>query len=58
MIHDFHLPEATLSVVFDPLTSEYRMILLSGCACMCVSMKRELSTTAIDISTILIETYV
>jgi hypothetical protein len=55
MVHDFYLPDATLSVVFDPLTSEYRMILLSGCTSMCVGMKCKLSAAAITIFIILIE---
>lgn len=39
MVRDFYLPDATLSVVFDPLANEYRMILMSYCTSMCVSMK-------------------
>jgi len=49
MINDFYLPDATLSVVFDALTSEYRMILLSGCKSTCVCMKCKLSTGFISL---------
>jgi hypothetical protein len=55
MVHDFYVPDATLSVVFDPLTSEHRMILLSGCTSMCVSMKRKVSAVALVVFTVLIE---
>jgi hypothetical protein len=47
MVRDFYLPDAILSVVFDPLTHEYRMILLSGCTSMCVCMKCKLSTAVV-----------
>jgi hypothetical protein len=49
MINDFYLPDATLSVVFDPLTSEYRMILLSGCKSTCVCMRCKLSAGSISL---------
>lgn len=49
MINDFYLPDATLSVVFDPLTSEYRMILLSGCTSTCVCMRCKLSAGSITL---------
>jgi hypothetical protein len=44
MIHDFYLPNTTLSVVFDPATDEYRLILLSGCTSMCVCLKCKCTT--------------
>jgi hypothetical protein len=44
MLQDFYIPDATLSVVLDAMNSEYRMILLSGCTSMCVSMTRRFST--------------
>jgi hypothetical protein len=51
MINDFYLPDATLSVVFDPLTSEYRMILLSGCTSTCVCMRCKLCAGSITLYT-------
>jgi hypothetical protein len=49
MVHDFYLPDATLSIVFDPLANEYRMILMSCCTSMCVSMKCKSFTTRLCI---------
>lgn len=49
MIRDFYVPDATLSIVFDPLADEYRVILMSCCTSMCVSMKYKSSTTRLCI---------
>jgi hypothetical protein len=39
MVRDFYLRDMILTVVFDPLNDEYRMILSSGCTSICVTMK-------------------
>jgi hypothetical protein len=41
MIRDFYLPEAEMSLILDPLTTEHRMVLLSGChsVSVCIECK-------------------
>ena len=43
MIRDFYLPDATLSVVRDPVAKENRIMLLSHCTSIGVCMKCEAS---------------
>lgn len=50
MIRDFYLPDATLSVVRDPIAKENRMMLLSHCTSIGVCMKCEASAPGIDLS--------
>lgn len=50
MIRDFYLPDATLSVVRDPVAKENRMMLLSHYTSIGVCMKCEASAPEIDLS--------
>lgn len=50
MIRDFYLPDATLSVVRDPIAKENRMMLLSHCTSIGVCMKCEASALEINLS--------